>query len=189
LDRRFIIDILKPKITTEIMDKIQNSIEEKKIYKHNLLNYLVYLIDGNVDSNKLQQEIGRYLGVDKHQLGRIYSTIKGDLVRSKSEVIIANLLQQSRLNYKYEVKLEYEKDKCIEPDFTINLLNGKTIYWEHLGMLGLPDYDNRWIEKQQIYSDYFPHQLILTYESAKISDSATNIINNILQDNINKCLI
>lgn len=181
LDRRLVIDVLEAEITTENMEKIQKAIKEKRVYKHELLDYLVYLIDDNIYSNELHQEIGRYLGVDKHQLGRIYSTTKGDLVRSKSEVIIANLLEQAGIDYKYEIKLEYKNGKWIEPDFTVTLPSGKVIYWEHLGMLGLTDYDNRWIEKQKVYDDYFPEQLVVTYEGATISDSATNIINNILQ--------
>ncbi|GFZ30099.1 hypothetical protein CSC2_06250 [Clostridium zeae] len=181
LDRRLVIDVLEAEITTENMEKIQKSIEEKRVYKHELLDYLVYLIDDNIYSNELHQEIGRYLGVDKHQLGRIYSTTKGDLVRSKSEVIISNLLQQAGIDYEYEIKLEYKNGKWIEPDFTVTLPSGNVIYWEHLGMLGLTDYDNRWIEKQKVYDDYFPEQLVVTYEGATISDSATNIINNILQ--------
>ena len=90
LDRRLIIDIKADKIDDDYMQKITKEIEEKRKYKYELLDYLVYLIDGNILSNELHQEIGKYLGIEKHQLGKIYSTTKGDLVRSKSEVIIAN---------------------------------------------------------------------------------------------------
>ena len=183
LDRRLIIDINTPVITEDNIKDIEASINEKREYKHGLLDYLVYLVDGKVFSNELNQEIGRYLGVDKHILGRIYSTTKGDLVRSKSEVIIANLLYQYGIDYEYESKLKYDQDKpAIEPDFTIILSNGEKIYWEHLGMLGLEGYDNSWLKKQEIYNKYFPGKLVVTYEGATITESAIDIINSILNN-------
>ena len=164
------------------MQKITKEIEEKRKYKYELLDYLVYLIDGNILSNELHQEIGKYLGIEKHQLGKIYSTTKGDLVRSKSEVIIANLLYQYGIKYEYEKKLKYN-DKWIEPDFTVTLDNKEEYYWEHLGMLGLESYDNRWIEKQEIYDKYFNGKLIITYEGATITESTVDIIEKILLKN------
>lgn len=151
----------------------------RREYKHGLLDYLIFLISDNTSSNELHQEIGRYLGVEKHMLNRIYSTVKGDRVRSKSEVIIANLLAQNGISYEYEKKLEYEKGKWIEPDFTITLPDGRELYWEHLGMLGVESYDKRWLEKQDIYDNYFSGKLIVTYEGATITDSALDIINKI----------
>lgn len=179
LDRRLVIDINASKIDDYYMQKIVEEIEEKRKYKYELLDYLVYVIDGNVSSNELHQEIGKYLGVEKHQLGRIYSTTQGDLVRSKSEVIIANLLYQYGIKYEYEKKLKYN-DKWIEPDFTVILDNGEEYYWEHLGMIGLESYDNRWLEKQEIYDKYFNGKLLITYEGATITESTINIIKQFL---------
>lgn len=179
LDRRLVIEVLEPEISEEKMQAIQRDIEEKRAYKHALLDYLVFLIDGTHNSNELHQEIGSYLGADKHKLRPIYSTVKGERVRSKSEVIIANLLYQNNISYEYEKKLEYEKGKWLEPDFTITLTDGRELYWEHLGMLGVEDYDNRWLQKQDIYDKYFPGKLIVTYEGATITESALDIINKI----------
>ncbi|MGL5151288.1 MAG: RecQ family ATP-dependent DNA helicase [Clostridium sp.] len=175
LDRRLIVNVNEENIDEENMRKISMEIEEKRKYKYELLDYLVYLIAGSTSSNELHQEIGKYLGIDKHQLGRINATTKGDLVRSKSEVIIANLLHQYGIDYEYEKKLNY-KDKWIEPDFTIILNNGEEYYWEHLGMLGIESYDNRWLEKQEIYDKYFKGKLIVSYEGATISESTIDII-------------
>ena len=151
-------------------------IEERKEYKNNLLDYFAYLLEEGNDSNQLHQEIGKYLGVPKHMLNRIYSTSKGDKVRSKSEVIIANLLYEHKVDYEYEKKLFYARDKWIEPDFTIKLKNGSEIYWEHLGMIGVESYDNRWKEKLEIYRNYFPGKLEVTYEGTAISESAKKMI-------------
>jgi predicted nuclease of restriction endonuclease-like RecB superfamily len=64
--------------------------------------------------------------------GLIYKTLKGSLVRSKSEVIIANLLFLSGIEYDYE-KLRKCPNKNIIPDFTIITMSKKEIIWEHLG--------------------------------------------------------
>lgn len=182
IDRRLIIDVKKDNIDDEVLRKIQESIDIKKAYKHDLLNYLVYLIDNYTDSNQLHQEIGNYLGVDKHKLGRIYSTLKGDKVRSKSEVIIANLLHENGIDYEYEKKLFYNKEKWIEPDFTIKIDEENEVYWEHLGMLGLETYDERWSKKLDIYDTYFSDKLVTTYEGATISDSAYEVIQKMKQN-------
>lgn len=179
LDRRLIVDVIEQEISEAKMQDIQSAIDEKRKYKHGLLDYLVFLIADNTSSNELHQEIGRYLGVEKHMLNRIYSTVKGDRVRSKSEVIIANLLVQNGISYEYEKKLEYENGKWIEPDFTIVLSDGRELYWEHLGMLGVESYDKRWLEKQDIYDKFYNRKLIVTYEGATITDSALDIINKI----------
>lgn len=176
IDRRLVIDVNKGYIENKDLTIIKEDINIKKSYKHDLLDYLVYLIDESNDSNRLHQEIGNYLGLDKHKLGRIYSTLKGDKVRSKSEVIIANLLYENGIGYEYEKKVFYSDDKWIEPDFTIKIDEEDEIYWEHLGMLGLETYDERWSKKLHIYDIYFKDKLVTTYEGSTISDSAYDVI-------------
>ena len=52
-------------------------------------------------------------------------------------------------------------------------------------MLGLESYDNRWIEKQEIYDKYFNGKLIITYEGATITESTVDIIEKIsLKNNL-----
>ena len=176
LDRRLIIKTNESQISDEKMKGILDQIDEKRKYKHGLLDYFVFLIDDNPSSIELHQEIARYLGVDKHMLNRIYSTSKGDLVRSKSEVIIANLLYQHQIQYEYEKKLFYNSGKWVEPDFTIRLSDGSELYWEHLGMLGVESYDKRWSEKQDIYDKYFKDKLLVSYEGATITDTVLKLI-------------
>ena len=48
----------------------------------------------------------------------IHFTLGGEMVRSKSEVIIANLLHERGIVYKYEKKL-IENDGYKRPDFTL----------------------------------------------------------------------
>lgn len=114
-----------------------------------------------------------------YEEGKVQATLSEYLVRSKSEVIITNLLAISELtSFKYETLL-YAPDKTFYlPDFTINV-NGKTYYWEHVGMLHLPKYKQRWEEKQKWYEKHFPNQLLVTYESENLTKEAQKIIDDI----------
>ena len=81
----------------------------------------------------------------------IHRTELGDAVRSKSEVIVANLLRAKGVNYRYEKPLKIG-ESVKYPDFTIEDDNtGETYYWEHLGMLSLPAYREAWDEKLRWY--------------------------------------
>jgi hypothetical protein len=82
----------------------------------------------------------------------IHRTSRGELVRSKSEVIIANELHRLGVEYVYEKELRFGSDAPRYPDFTIeDPASGLTVYWEHCGMLGDPGYLSRWQEKQLWY--------------------------------------
>lgn len=87
-----------------------------------------------------------------HSERLIHRTKRGELVRSKSEVIIANILADLGISYEYEEPLfskEDQKDFRI-PDFTIKY-EGESFYWEHLGMLEDPEYKNNWERKIEWY--------------------------------------
>lgn len=179
LDKCLIIEAYEKELTPKQLDEINQEAEEKRLYKHKLLDYLVYLLDNFQDSTSLHQEIGRYLGVNKHQLGKIYKTENGEWVRSKSELIIANILYRSKIEYKYEEKLFYNKTQWKEPDFTVRY-NGQTWYWEHLGLLGDEIYNEDWQQKKQIYKDIGVFdKVIITEESAILSDQVNEKINKI----------
>lgn len=84
-------------------------------------------------------------------------TLKGDLVRSESEVIIANMLYDAGLReyYKYEKELDLGEDGKYIPDFTIeDPESGIKYYWEHCGMLGDYGYSKRWEEKKKVYAKH-----------------------------------
>ena len=84
----------------------------------------------------------------------IHRTARGELVRSKSEVIIANLLHANGIDYRYEEPLEIEGLTKL-PDFTIEDDNtGERYYWEHLGMLSDGGYRRRWEEKVEWLKDH-----------------------------------
>ncbi|BAP36424.1 hypothetical protein AS4_14840 [Acinetobacter guillouiae] len=79
----------------------------------------------------------------------IHKTIRGEMVRSKSEVIVANILNNMKIEYFYEKSLEVN-GKTYSPDFTL-YYQGKIAYLEHLGMLGDEKYKKHWEEKRTNY--------------------------------------
>ena len=89
----------------------------------------------------------------------IHITSRGDAVRSKSEVIIANLFHAKGVHYLYEEPLIVD-GVTKYPDFTIEDDDtGITYYWEHCGMLSDPAYKRRWEEKKVWYREngILPH--------------------------------
>jgi hypothetical protein len=85
--------------------------------------------------------------------GLIHRTTRGELVRSKSELLIAELMHARGVKYAYERRLQQEDGTVRYPDFTIEDDNlGRTVYWEHLGMLGDSVYAERWAAKRAWYA-------------------------------------
>ena len=81
----------------------------------------------------------------------IYLTENGDLVRSKSEWIIADKLKSAGIKYYYEQPLVLDGVERL-PDFTIYDEDAGTVwYWEHNGMLSDEDYQKRWRRKEEAY--------------------------------------
>lgn len=184
LERWLVLRVNSPDVEGVIGD-IMDSIAEKKAYKHRLLDYLTALLENFEDSAHLHQDVAYYLGTDKHQLQRIHRAADGTCVRSKSEVIIANLLRQYGVGYRYEEKLFYgEEGAWIEPDFTLRLPDGRVLYWEHVGMLGQAQYDASWLRKLAVYNTYFPGRLVRTYESGALSQDAEALIRQILDPSL-----
>ncbi len=83
--------------------------------------------------------------------GTIY-TSSGVFVRSKSEKIIAELLEKNGIPYSYECGLALNNGRVVYPDFTIlNVRLRKTLYWEHLGLVGLDEYACKNLQKINDY--------------------------------------
>lgn len=79
----------------------------------------------------------------------IHKTSKGEMVRSKSEVIVANILYMLGIDYTYEESLDV-CGRTYLPDFTLRH-KGETAYLEHLGLLGDEKYNKNWECKIEEY--------------------------------------
>jgi hypothetical protein len=85
--------------------------------------------------------------------GLIHKTLKeGLFVRSKSEVIIANMLYEREISFEYEREYKQGNGRRI-PDFSFIDAAGDLIILEHLGMLQKPAYKEEWDKKLKFYED------------------------------------
>ncbi|MFC5752603.1 ATP-dependent DNA helicase [Actinomadura rugatobispora] len=82
---------------------------------------------------------------------RVHITANGTVVRSKNEVIIAGIVDELAPGlWQYERRLTLN-GATYKPDFTIVTPDGRTIYWEHLGMLDNAGYKAMWDRKERWY--------------------------------------
>jgi hypothetical protein len=82
----------------------------------------------------------------------VHRTLRGELVRSKSELVIANYLHTVGLPYRYERPLVgTAAPGRLRPDFSFIDDSGDVILLEHLGRLDRPDYQRSWEWKRQWY--------------------------------------
>lgn len=93
----------------------------------------------------------------------------GERMRSKSEVIIADMLTDHNIPYIYEKPLNLKGYGTIYPDFTLyDVINNYEIYWEHMGLLDDPEYRSHAFAKIATYEKnglLSGNRLIITFES------------------------
>jgi len=125
-----------------------------------------------------------YEPYQKYQENLKYETDNGEMVRSKSEVIIANALAKysEHLLYKYERPLEVSisgNSQLIHPDFTIiNIHTGKIVYWEHAGRMDDEKYADDFVKKMNIYMEnklFQGDDVIVTYETVNCPLNIRNV--------------
>jgi len=114
-------------------------------------------------------------------------TAKGERVRSKSEVLIADELYRLGISYKYEYPFHFG-NLTVYPDFTIlNPNTGRIVIWEHFGLLDDQNYRDSMITKIRTYEKAGLKQgrnLFFTYETSRMTlnkSDITRTINQIMQ--------
>lgn len=115
-----------------------------------------------------------------------YITARGERVRSKSEVIIADTLARHGIPYRYEYPLELKSGRdgafrTIHPDFLcLNVRTRTEFYWEHFGLMDDPDYLERTLGKLKDFAEnkILPGKnLLFTMESTACKLSTRQIEN------------
>ena len=108
----------------------------------------------------------------KEQPERNLVTAKGESVRSKSEVIIANMLNAKGVPYHYEFPVTVRSGLVLYPDFfCLNKRTRQEVYWEHCGMMDDPEYTSGLVKRLSLYSqkNIIPGKnLILTMETSEL---------------------
>lgn len=94
---------------------------------------------------------------------------KNERMRSKSEILISNVLSEFNIPYLYEKPLTLHDGKLVHPDFTILNINERLeIIWEHFGLMDDPQYRAGAFRKLRSYntSGFFEgDNLIISYET------------------------
>ncbi len=100
-----------------------------------------------------------------------FYTGSGIRVRSKSELIIANMLEQYGIPYKYEKPLYLRGVGDVRPDFScLNMRSRKEVIWEHFGMMDNVSYAIKNVTKLACYHQngfYVGENLITTFETSQ----------------------
>lgn len=101
-----------------------------------------------------------------------FETPRGEKVRSKSEWMIACMLAEAGVPYRYEeiVAVSSEFKLFFHPDFTVlNKRTRKVYYWEHFGRMDDPKYiEESFMPKMNDYYnfEFLPgEKLLMTFES------------------------
>lgn len=101
-----------------------------------------------------------------------YYSGRDERMRSKSEVIIANMLDKLGIPYLYEKPLFLKGFGIVYPDFTLlDIYTRREVYLEHLGMLGNIEYVNKSISKIRLYEKngyYIGTDIIITGETVNV---------------------
>lgn len=123
---------------------------------------------------------------NSHPEHLIHRAPKGELVRSKSEAMIAAALYERGIQYRYECVTDFDGVE-LAPDFTIiHPITKKLIIWEHFGKCESKQYQSTIIYRLPIYLDagFIPGKnMITTYETKDMPlqlDEINDIIDRLL---------
>lgn len=114
----------------------------------------------------------------------ILQTSTGQRVRSKSEVMIADILTRLGIPYHYEFPIRL-KNYTVHPDFyCLNLHTRQEFVWEHFGMMDDPEYAQNAVSKIQDYqkNGYFPGKNLITTFETKSTPICTKQIDQIARE-------
>ena len=144
------------------------------------------LVDPEIQKDRAELEAWQnddYERSSRYAEDRNISTIAGFCVRSKSEALIANILLERGIPFRYEW-VQVIGGVTYAPDFTIlHPVSRQIIIWEHFGLMNSSDYQSECRTKlcRYIMAGYAPYRtLISTYENNEHPFSA-DIANRIVR--------
>ena len=183
------LDLYLRRSPTDPDDLLRNHPSLKKIILNQSPNIINVTDTTAIFSDSPDKEWAQsdYEKSSNHPEKLIIETLKGDLVRSKSESMIADELYRYGIQYRYEEKLIIGND-IFYPDFTTkNKRTGKKYIWEHFGKMDDIRYlDNNYLYKINRYvkAGYIPGiNFLATYEDKQnpfYPAKASQIINQYL---------
>ena len=139
---------------SELAEIYENSVPQLK----ELITPIILPLKDFVD----QWQTVEYQGLPFDDVENEYYTEKGERVRSKSEIIIANALNRAGVPYRYEFPVRIKEgtfngtkyNAVFYPDFyCLNEKTGEEIIWEHFGLMDNPEYVKNAILKIVQYAE------------------------------------
>lgn len=149
------------------MDVVENIYSKMSPGKQNLVVPVIETEDSFIEKWKNYKY--EKMGFESEDLE--YYAISGLRVRSKSEILIANLLEKMEIPFLYEMPLFLPTYGTVRPDFTlIDVKRRRLVYFEHFGMMDDYSYRNNAVAKIQAYEAagyYLGDKLFVSEESSK----------------------
>jgi len=184
-------ELFQKRVCQEIRHKAVKNLAALELLKENyecnhILDILPTLSKGYreaaflYDAGRGEQRESEWIQENFNPKYHIHETTCGLLVRSKSEVIIANVLTGYGIPFMYEKSFPYPDARgfYFEPDFTFELPNGETVIWEHLGLLNDLEYCSRNAYKLNTYQQHgflIGRNLLITQDDQKGNCSSAYI--------------
>lgn len=150
----------------EVQKTYKMLLKEQRYWQKQLFSYAKRLGVENSVRDKLANMIDLELKADRYRGEALLQrgsesnlrikTYHGELVRSKNEAFVANLLYEYKIPYFYEKEFKLKPRgrnrfvAVMHPDFTI-YVDGRPVYIEVLGMLGDLGYADEWERRQTEY--------------------------------------
>lgn len=107
-----------------------------------------------------------------------YTTLQGEKVRSSAELIIADVLFEAKLFYRYEPAISIN-GRILRPDFVIaSPETHAAVLWEHAGLLNSTTYAAQLAKKKELYASagfFEGRNLIITYADSNRPISSRQI--------------
>lgn len=114
-----------------------------------------------------------------------FITKRGEKVRSKTEMIIANRLNDAGIMYRYEYPIKLKSGMVVHPDFLcLNMMTRKEVVWEHFGMVDNYEYATNMIRKINgyLHSGYvWGETFIASFEGSR-TPVDMKVIDRMIQD-------
>lgn len=175
-DVRKLMELRIPQLKALLEDFADDELEHIYSEMHPGRQAIVKPIEPTCEQRMQQWLDTPYEGLTMIAKESYFETNKGEMVRSKSEKILADRFFSLGIPYKYECPLTTRGRTTLYPDFTFfDPLNNRELYWEHFGMMDDPIYARKTFQKLEEYGrrGILPgDRLIMTFE---MSDKPLNI--------------
>lgn len=174
------LNVLKKCVAKYNVNKLEECFEKLHIARRPLVQPLILSDDKFVEDWKNVF----YEGKTFEENGSKLYTARGEQVRSKSEIIIADTLARLNIPYRYEYphlffKMEdlmrremdghrksHFRPIRVYPDFTcLNVRTRQEFIWEHFGLVDSSTYAENMNEKRNMYTANDYYNLIVTQET------------------------